>query len=179
MLNVYVSDLTAKNHGDCVGKWIALPMKKDELRSEINKILAEGEKLSLWDDLHEEWEIDDWEWDDEIPSIYEPDIRYSSVFSINKDISAIKEKVALDEYKVLKFLLDDGYDLDEAINKVKNVDIYEDSTLEEVARQKFDDYFGLETDAIIRRYMDFEQWGDDLRQDDYHQVGNDVLFLGN
>ena len=90
MLNVYVSDLTAKNHGDCVGKWIALPMKEDELRSEINKILAEGEKLSLWDDLHEEWEIDDWEWDDEIPSIYEPDIRYSSVFSINEDIS-IKE----------------------------------------------------------------------------------------
>ncbi len=179
MLSIFVSDLTAQNHGLNVGKWITLPMKKDELRAEINKILAEGEEISPWDDLHEEWEIDDWEWDAEIPSIYEPDIRYSSVFSINEDISTIKEKVASDEYKILKFLLDYGYDFDEAIDKVKEVDIFEDSTLEDVARQQFDDFFGLETNEIITRYMDFKDWGDDLRLDDYHQVGNYVLFLGN
>ena len=180
MLNVYVSDLTARNHGNCVGEWITLPMKKDELRAEINKILEEGEKLCQWSDLHEEWEIDDWEWDENIPEMFKIGI-YDGVFSINDKLALIKDNIEPYEYKMIAFLTDDGYELNEAIPKVRNdeIDIYENSTLEDVAMAQFDNYFGLETDDIITRYLDFKQWGDDLRHDNYHQVGNDVFRIDN
>lgn len=178
MLSIFICDLTAKNHGLNVGRWIALPMKKDELRAEIYKILEESEEVSPWDELHEEWEIEDWEWDENVPKMFELDID-DNVFSINDDIALIENSVLPDEYKIISFLIDEGYDLKEATHKVKTMemDVYENSTLEDVARDLFDNYFGLETDDNITRYLDFKEWGDDLLLDDYHQVGNDVFRI--
>ena len=173
---VYINKKKAIQVGDSAYN----AMKKDKLRAEINKILEEGEKLCQWSDLHEEWEIGDWEWDENIPEMFKIDI-YDGVFSINDKLALIKDNIEPYEYKMNAFLTDDSYELNEAILKVRNdeIDIYENSTLEDVAMIIFDNYFGLDTDKTITRYLNFKDWGDDLQLDGYYQVGADVFFLEN
>ena len=177
MLEVFIEDLAAKNEGYSVGRWITLPMDEDLLREEIDEMLKEGQILSKYVNIHEECEIIDYEWDEEICEIFSLD-NNDNIYAVNADISLIEEKVQTCEYKIIKFLLGDryAYDVENAIEKIIEVSLYEDCSLEDVAMYRFDDYFGLEKDEHITKYLNFKEWGEDLQLDGYIKIGKDILY---
>lgn len=177
MLNIFIEDLGAKNAWKSVSKWITLPMEEDKLREEISDIFYQGSLVCNDENIHDEGVIDDYEWDENITPMFSID-PYDSLITLNRELFLIKEKLHPEKYKVISFLFEEGIadNVEDAIEKSANVDVYEDSSLADVAEQKFDDYFGLDSDKNISRYLDFEQWGYDLRLDGYYTMGDNVFY---
>lgn len=176
MLKVYIEDIAAKLEGNSTGSWITLPIEENELIEEIDEILKRGEVLSRSSNLHQECEIKDYEWDEDVCEIFSINTD-DDIYKINNDLILIEDEAQPYEYKIIKFLLDDNYAyaVENAIEKLDEVSLYEDCSLENVASQMFDDIYGSEINETITYYIDFKQWGEDLRHDGYVQIGKDVF----
>ncbi len=179
MLKVYITDLAAYNSGYLIGEWIALPMEEDELRESIQKILKQGQEICK-DGLHEEYFITDFEFME--VKLFEVE-EYSNPYELNRQLLLIQEQVESYQYKSVKVLLDNGLvsSLEEAIEKIDELIIYENSSMTEIAMEYIEEYTDLNGyHPLITAHIDYEGIGRDLElEGSYFREGSDIYqYIG-
>ena len=151
-IKIYVASLAKYNEGRLVGRWIDLPAY--DLWEQVEEMLSGDE----------EWAIHD----------------YEAPFSISEyeNLDELNEAAELDEgYDLprLAFLVEQGYNLDYALEHYEDVSFYSGMSLEEVAEELVNDgLFGTIPDIILM-YFDFEKLASDLRIDGYYEFDDGVF----
>lgn len=157
-MRVYITDLSAYNNGHLIGSYFELPMSVEDLSKGINDVLANGSKVCN-DGIHEEWFITDHEG---FPmSVGE----YSDVFKLN-EIAEKMEGLDDREIKIVEFLLGDNIvkDIDEAIEHIEDIVLYEDTTMEDIAEEYVNNSIDIDSlPELVRYHIDYEGIGRDLR----------------
>ena len=176
MLKIYITDLAAYNCGYLIGEWITLPLEENELRASIKKILAQGQEICN-NGLHEEYFITDSESD--LLSVEE----YSNPYELNRQIALIEESIEPHQHKVVKVLVENGLasSLEDAISKIDEVIVYEDSSMRDIAEQYIEEYTDLNGyHPLIIHHIDYEGIGRDLEiEGSYFRDGADIFqFIG-
>lgn len=151
MLKIFLTNLGKYNEGYLIGKWLELPATDEELKEVKEKIGINHQ--------YEEWFITDYESELEGLKINE----YSNIDELNEIAEKLNE---LDDYylQIVEGLLIDGYDINNAIEKIDECYIYFDcSTMEDVARVYIEETGMLNDipDHLVN-YFDFEAFGRDL-----------------
>jgi len=170
MLKIFLTDLAGYNLGHLRGEFITLPMEEKELEASIKEILKYGE----------EYFITDYEFKDvELFKVEE----YSSPYELNRKIALIEESVEPHQHKIVKVLLGNGLatSLEDAISKIDEVIVYEDSTMTSIAEQYIEEYTDLNGyHPLIVNHIDYESIGRDLEiEGSYFRDGADIFqFIG-
>lgn len=173
MLKVYLTDLAAYNHGYLIGKWITLPLEEEVLAKEIQKVLIVGSNAI--GENTEEWFITDYEW--EQVTLVEID-EYEDIYSMNKSLQML-ENSSEQELKAIGFLVSQSitHKLDDAVQKLENIVVHEDQTMDDVAYNLMDELYGIDykLPSMIANHINYEGIGRDLEiEGRYTVVGNDV-----
>lgn len=151
-IKIYVASLAKYNEGRLVGAWINLPA--DDLWEQVEEMLAGDE----------EWAIHD----------------YEAPFNISEyeNLDELNEAAELDEdYDLprLAYLVDQGYDLDYALEHYEDVTFYPNMNLEDVAVSLVEEgIFGTISQSVLI-YFDFEKLGRDLGYDGYDEQDSGVF----
>jgi hypothetical protein len=170
MLKIYITDLAAYNSGYLRGEFITLPMEENELKASIKEILKYGE----------EYFIADYEFEDvELFKVEE----YSNPYELNRQIALIEESIEPHQHKSVKVLLENGLatSVEDAIGKVDDVIVYENSTMADIAKQYIEEYTDLNGyHPLIVNHIDYEGIGRDLEiEGNFYRDGLDIFeFIG-
>lgn len=179
MLKIFFTDLAAYNNGYLAGEWLTLPLEIEELEANIKDVLAKGEQLCK-DGIHEEWFITDYEWED--VSIFSVD-EYENIYTLNEKIKLIDESIEPWQHRIVKVLLDNGLadTIEDAIDKVDEVIVYENSTMADIAEQYIEEYTDLNGyHPLVIHHIDYEGIGRDLElEGNFFRENSDIFqFLG-
>lgn len=173
MLKVYITDLAAYNNGYLLGKWITLPLDKENLEQEINEVLQLGSNTI--GEVTEEWFITDYEWENGI-SLKEVS-EYEDIYALNDQLMLIQDAPE-DKLKAMCFLFSEGITttLNEANEKADDVRTYADQTMEDIAITLIDEVYNLDDfPSIIASHIDYKSIAYDLElEGNYTVIGNDV-----
>ena len=153
---IYVADLAEYNNGTMKGIWIDLPC--DDIHATVKEMLGSNE----------EWAIHDYELPFKISE-------YEDLDSLNE----ITEKlVTLDDTDTAKieFLMWNGETIERSLELYEDVEMYESTTLEDLAEMMIDEGLFGEIPDLISNYIDYEKLGRDLSVDYIEHNGN--LFRG-
>jgi antirestriction protein len=152
-MKIWLGSLEAYNNGELTGEWIDLSIETHaSLKTIISKYTNEGET---------DYFIADWETDIEGLKIKE----HSNPFKLLE----IQEQLGkLDDYdkEKIDFLLSEGCDFEEALEKYEDVSVY-DGNLKDTAEQLVDDGCFGTIPSNLANYIDYEAIGRDLRHDGY------------
>jgi len=179
MLKLYITDLAAYNAGKLIGSWVDTTIEQEEFDSKIKDILDEGTRACNDTIQHEEVFITDWEFESiEIFKINEHD----SIPAIKNIIDLLLESVEEHQYRIIKFLLDNFIvnSVEEAIEKVDDVIIYENMDMKQVAEEYLELVDLSDVPDLIKHNIDFQGIAIDLEMDGtyYPEDGNVYQFLG-
>jgi antirestriction protein len=151
MFKIYVTNLGKYNEGYLIGKWLTLPATEEEVSDTLKQIGI--------NEYYEEYFITDYESDIMNFKIDE----YDNINDLN-DIAEELESLSDYEQEVVEALLEYGYTLEDAIDKIDDCIVYYNcDTMEEVA-ERIADENGL-LDQIpenLQYYFDFSAYGRDL-----------------
>ena len=162
-MRVYITDLEAYNNGHLVGSWYQLPMNEDLLAESIENVLQEGRNIC--GDTHF---ITDYECE------YMEEINeYSNLNKLN-DISEKMENLSSYDMKKFKALMSEGYDFDYSFNNYEDVEIYEETNMNELAEQFVEDGLFGEIPKALINYIDYDAIARNLSMD-YTEVENDIV----
>jgi len=175
MISIYITDLKAYAEGVLVGKWVKLPVAKEELVQSITGVLSDGE-IASGSEHHEEVFITD----------YEAEIvigEYDDIYRLNELAEALEE-YSDDDLLKLKLLSYEGFNEREVIdNGVENydVDIYDyssDTSFTDVYEllaidMVSDGLFGC-VPPNFENYIDYSAIGRDLSYD-YTEFEHGIL----
>ena len=176
MLKIYLTDLSAYNKGYLFGEWISLPC--DNLEEQLSKILRAGEAMCFIEEgyfeLHEEYFITDWEWEDvELFEINE----YEDIFKLNETLFRLTSYSNY-QLKAIRFLLLEQIvkTIDDALDKADDVIIYENQTLSDIAFDIVNESYELDKlPTLITAHIDYEGIARDLELDgNFTIIDNDV-----
>lgn len=179
MLQIYITDLAAYNAGCLIGKWVKLPIDKNELNSEIKDILEQGTEFcgGSKDYPNAENFITDYEFENSDIDIFKID-EYDNVSDLNEKMKLIEESVEPFQHKILKFLMDNGFasSLEEAIEKVDDVFVYDNYTMRDIAEEFVDEFINLDgINDLIKNNLDYDGIARDLEMDGvYFEVDGDI-----
>lgn len=177
MLKIYITDIAAYNAGSLIGEWVDLPLENDELSSKIKDILVRGSKYCGNQFLNEEIFITDYEFEDE--ELFKVN-EYDNVLNLNEQMRLIRS-VESSQHKCIKFLLDNDIasSVSEAIEKLDDVILYENTSMREIAEDFVDEYLDLSgVHDLIKYNLDYDGIARDL-ESDYIQYGDDIFqYLG-
>lgn len=158
----FITNLGKYNEGYLIGWWIEFPIEEDDLADVLKKIGVSDEP-DADGNYYEEYFFTDWESDCELGFG-----EYESIEGVNE----IAEQVSLfdeSQDEVLQGLMDNGFDLAEAIDIIENGEyiVYWDcETMTDVAHRIIDEQGLLEdSDDLLARYFDFEAYGRDIEFD--------------
>lgn len=150
ILNIYLTNLGKYNEGELIGEWVELPANAEELEAVKKRIGINSE--------YEEYFITDFETDLDIPVA-----EFSSLEKLNEYAAQLSE---MDEYelKCFRFLMANGYAINEALEEYKNVMIYSDCYNNYDFGYAYAEEVGLldGKDELLQRYFDYEAFGRDL-----------------
>jgi len=159
-----------------VGEFLNLPMDLDDLAFAIHRILGKGEEICD-NNFHEEYFISDFEWID-TEAIFKVE-EFDNVYILNDKINLLNE-LNDTELKSVKFLLDMNIvnDIHEAIEKIDEIVIYENSTMIEVAEQMIEECYDLDAlPSIISSHIDYQSIARDLECEGfYHTIDSDIFY---
>lgn len=183
MLKIYITDIAAYNAGNLIGEWVDLPLENDELNSKIKDIVERGSKYCGNQFLNEGIFITDYEfqtdYEFEAEELFKVN-EYDNVFDLNEKIILI-ESVESSQHKCIKFLLDENIanSVSDAIEKLDDVILYENSSMREIAEDFVDEYLDLSrVHDLIKYNLDYNGIARDL-ESDYIQYGDDIFqYLG-
>ena len=154
MLKIYITDLAGYNSGTLIGRFITLPTEEKELETSIKEMLQFGD----------EYFITDYEFEDvELFKVEE----FDSPFELNKKI-ALLEDVEPYQHKIVKVLLDNGFasSLEDAIDKIDNVIVHPDSSMENIAEDYISEIIDLDSlPILLSGHIDFKGIGRDMEID--------------
>ena len=150
MLRIYLTNLGKYNEGYLIGEWVTLPADDYELeqvkeRIGINRLYEEIFITDYESDI-DGFKVDEFEDIDKLNEIAE------MLEELNPDID------------ILSALLSDGYDIEQALNKIDDCIVYSDCyTLADVAEEICAESGILNSiPEPLRPYFDFEAYGRDL-----------------
>jgi len=166
-MRVYITDLEAYNNGHLVGSWYQLPMNEDLLAESIENELQRGKKICESKHFHEEYFITDYECE------YMKIGEYDNLETLN-DIAEKMENLSSYDMKKFKALMSEGYDFEYSFDNYEDVEIYEKTTINELAEQFVEEgLFGDIPKALIN-YIDYDAIARDLSMD-YTEFENDIV----
>ena len=148
-IRIFLTNLGKYNEGELIGEWVDLPV------DDFDPIL---ERIGI-NDEYEEWFITDYE----APfSIGE----YDNIYELNEIAEAI-ENFSDFELEILDAFKDHGYDMDDAIQRVRDDDyLFVEGDTEEDLAYNYINMVGSFDDAVSREskeyYFDYEAFGRDL-----------------
>lgn len=162
-IKIFLTNLGKYNEGDLVGEWVTLPV--DDFQPILDRIGIDEE--------YEEWFITDYEAPFEIGE-------YDNIDELNEIAEAI-ENFDATELEVLKTYEENGYDMQTAIEKVRDNDyFYLEASNEEDLAYAYIDAIGDLDSAVSKenqeRYFDYEAFGRDLSYD-FYQTDNGYVQL--
>lgn len=178
MINIFITDLSAYNHGNLVGRWINLPLSSFELSQALSEVLTEGEHITS-ESNHEEYFITDYEWSNiDIKDVDE----YDNIYDLNAEVLLLSA-LDSDKLKAVKFLLDEGItiDIEDAISRAEDVTIHQKQSMEDVAVELIESCYNLKDipDLIVNN-IDYDGIARDLEHDGtYWDINGDVYeYIG-
>ena len=162
MLNIYLTNLGKYNEGELLGEWVELPIADEELKKVFDRIKICHDNVEYTDECrnpYEEYFITDYETDINGLEVGE----YSNLDELNEIAETLED---LDEYEkeVVKVLLGEGYELNDAMEKKDDCMIYYNcNDMTDVAEQYIEEV-GLLHDVPdhLRNYFDFNAYGRDM-----------------
>ncbi|NTZ20474.1 antirestriction protein ArdA [Paenibacillus sp. JMULE4] len=149
-INVYIANLAKYNEGKLVGRWVALPLEREELEFCISKVLGRDE----------EYAIHDYEAPFEIGE-------YDDVFAVNE---AVKIMSRYDD-ALVEALCEYLDNRNEVICVLEGGDysvFYGVDDLADVAEQMVEEGFYGPVPPSLASYIDYEKIGHDLHCDGWH-----------
>jgi len=186
MMNIALTNLGKYNEGVLDFVWLELPATQEEIAAAFDKIQvsyngkhwysnglgqAHEEANKDFYGEYEEWFITDYECD------YLKIGEYDSLDRLNEIAETVE---SLDEYEqtIVKALLDEGYDLDEALDKKDDCYFYPDcDSMTEVAEQYAEETGLLDNiPENLRYYFDFEAFGRDMSFEG-HWISTDKGYI--
>jgi len=165
MLNIFVTNLGKYNEEKLIGEWLELPATEEEIQKTLENIGINEE--------YEKFFITDYESDIENLEIDE----FQDIDELNEMAEAIGDFNYI-EIKILDLFLK-NYDIQEAIEEVKNHDyyVYEDcENMADVAYMIINESGLLdEMPEIVKIYFDYEAYGKDLEMErNFNQLDYDT-----
>ena len=174
-MDIYITDLSAYNEGFLVGKWIQLPLQREELSDALYETLRRGEEVANSSN-HEEIFITD----------YESQIvirEHDDIDRLN-ELAEVMQGYSEDDLFKLQVLSDEGYNERDCIDNGLNtydVEIYDyrentsfTDTFELLAQDFVNDGIFGEIPKAIENYIDYESIAIDLRFD-YTEIETNVI----
>lgn len=172
MLKIFITDLDAYNQGYLVGEWVSLPLEMEELSIKIKDILENGKNICKDYHTHEEIFITDYEWDE--VAVFEIE-EYTNIKELNKEIYLLEE---IEELDIVKFLLENHFcnDIEDAIDKIDNVVVYECQTMEQIAENFIEECYDLSNiPDIIASNIDYKSIARDLEiEGNFFEMGLNI-----
>ena len=164
MLTAFITNLGKYNEGELIGKWINFPISEEELQEVFAEIGINEE--------YEEFFFTDYE--DNWFNLGE----YESIDTLN-EIGEILEDME-DSEEVFQALLEDGYDIYEAIEIVKECDymFYDNCNDMTDVAYKYIEQTGMldNVPEFAQRYFDYEQFGRDMDiEGHFYECGNGFI----
>jgi len=166
-MKVYITDLQAYNEGHLVGSWYELPMNEDLLAESVENELQRGKKICESENYHEEIFISDYECE------YMEVEEYDNLDNLN-DIAEKMEDLSSYDMKKFKALMSEGYDFEYSFNNYEDVEIYEETTINELAEQFVEEGLFGEIPKALINYIDYDAIARDLSMD-YTEIENDIV----
>ena len=164
---IFLTDLAAYNEGHLVGKWLTLPLTDQDWVIALSEVLSEGEHIAGSED-HEEWFITDYEAGFDIDE-------YSDIDTLN-ECATIFNDLDDDDLVKLQYLIDyHGYNTFDAVDKIEDVELYEDMNLTDLAETFIDEGLFGDIPESIANYIDYDSIARDLGYDGYDEVDHDIL----
>ena len=164
MISIYITDLQSYQEGCLSGKWVSLPLAKDQLVQVITEVLREGE-LASGSDNHEEVFVTD----------YEAEIvigENDDIYRLN-ELAEAMEEFSDDDLLKLRFLSSEGYNERDVIDNgldYYDVEIYDfrdnnsfADTFELLAEEFVDEGLYGEIPKSLEYYIDYSAIARDLR----------------
>jgi antirestriction protein len=146
-ITAWVGDLGAYNSGILRGEWLALPVDEEE---EAQKILKYGEEMYIAD----------------IESSLPINLKYHTSLRYVNDIATKVEDLEEYEFEAVGYVMEAGYEVDEAIEIVNNGDyrIWYCDSMTDVAYEYVEETGMLDSlPDFAQRYFDYEAFGRDLK----------------
>jgi len=166
-MRVYITDLQAYNEGHLIGSWYELPMNKDLLAESVENELQRGKEICESEQFHEEYFITDYECE------YMEVSEYANLDDLN-DIAEKMEDLSSYDMKKFKALMSEGYDFEYSFNNYEDVEIYEETNMNELAEQFVEDGLFGDIPKSLINYIDYDAIARDLSMD-YTEVENDIV----
>lgn len=168
MMNIALTNLGKYNEGVLDYTWLTLPATEEEIAKAFDKIqvshdgihyYSNGEGQTAKNDYYGEYEeffITDYECD------YMQIGEYDSIERLNEIAEAV-EDLEESQQAILKALLNDGYDLEEALEKIDDCILWAGcNDMTDVAYQYVDECGLLDNAGVLANYFDYEAFGRDL-----------------
>lgn len=167
MLKIFLTNLGKYNEGFLIGEWVELPADDDELEEVYQRIGINEE--------YEETFITDYETDIDGLEVSE----YANIDSLNEMAETLD---SLDDYdkKIVSAMLSNGYNLENAIEKIDDCMVYCDCyDMEDVAREYCDECGILDSiPENLQYYFDYEAFGRDMSfKGEFVFVGSDCVEI--
>ncbi len=160
MLNIFITNLALYNAGYLAGEWVELPISESKLDKIVNRISRNGK-----DELF----ITDYESDINGLTIGE----YDNINELNEIAEQLKD---LDDYEIGKLgaLLNYGYSLEDAIDKIDDCIYYEDCYDMGAVAEQYCEECGILDDIPehLRCYFDFDAYGCDMEIEGHYVFTN-------
>ena len=154
ILSIFITNLGKYNEGELIGEWVDLPCDESELDEVLERIGIDGEQ-------YEEFFITDFESDYGLTAG-----EYDNIHDLNEQAQQLAD---LDEWEldIISALLDNGYSLENALDKYEDVIVYSDChDMTDVAYQYIEETGMLDSvPDNIARYFDYEAFGRDMSYD--------------
>ena len=147
-MKIALTNLGKYNEGYLIYKWLELPATDDEIKAAMDEIGI--------NERYEEWFITDYE------CSYLQIGEYDSIDELNEIAEALDD---LDDYEkdIVKVLLDEGYDLDEALEIKDDCIVWSDcDDMADVAYQMYEEGLLGDIPEHLVNYIDWEAYGRDL-----------------
>lgn len=156
MFRVFITNLGKYNEGELVGKWLDLPC--DDMEKELASIGVSDEPDENGN-LYEEYFITDFEND------YGYKVGEYDGLEILSDIAEELENLDECEKEIVSALVEDGYTIEDALEKKEDVTVYYDcNDMTDVAYQYVEETGLLDNiPEGIARYFDYESLGYDMK----------------
>ena len=162
-LQIAVEEWELYNNGILLCTWF----DSDTDIKTINKFVREAK-------INNGLNVDDLElfmadWENDFLNLCSEHCNIEEIFNKYNEIDINEEKLEVLEY-LTNYL---NYDLEDALNKLDDVEIYECNSFTELAEQFIDDGLFGEIPANLVNYIDYESIGRDLSFD-YDQYGDKI-----
>lgn len=157
-MRIALTNLGKYNEGQLIYKWVELPATDEELDAAFKEIGISDEPDENGN-YYEEFFITDYECE------YMRIGEYNNIEELN-EIAETLDNLEDYEKEIVKALLNEGYDLEEAIDTVDDCIVYEGcEDMADVAYQMYEEGLLGDIPEHLINYIDWEAYGHDLSFD--------------